>query len=123
LCFLQDSDDDSLWAWKCVDHKLQLAVLDAFGEKSPNTEARDLICRVRGICTFIRLSANRRILLKETQSASGHPVLVPKLDCPTRWSSVFMMLDRFLKIYPDIQVMVLRGLFDDFEGIPVYLLL
>jgi hypothetical protein len=117
ICLLQDNEQDTLFAWKCIDHRLQLCILDAFGEKSSLDIVKNIIQNVRCMCTFIRVSANRRQHLIAIQKQMGVKQLVPKLDCPTRWASLFMMLERFTQIYPAIQVMVLRKIFDDdFEG-------
>jgi hypothetical protein len=42
----EDVYDDDLFCWRCVDHKLNLAMKDAYGDKSPLTTITTLINQV-----------------------------------------------------------------------------
>ena len=97
-----------------MDHTLQLAVLDSFVKENCNEmEISTLISKVRAMSSYVRKSSNMRIKLQEVQRALGHRLLVPKMDCATRWASLYEMVNRFVEIYPDLQLMTLRGDFDE----------
>jgi hypothetical protein len=97
-----------------VDHKLQLAVNDTF--RDADESVMSIITRVRDISVYIRSSSNRRALLHEMQKNNDRRILVPKLDCETRWCSLFEMLKRYQEIHDDIMILILRDVFSDYTG-------
>lgn len=72
--------------------------------------AADPVGRVRSLVAACRASGQRREDLRaviingnETgrwESIGGVPLLQLLRDCPTRWSSTYMMVDRALRLYP-----------------------
>jgi len=77
----EDSDVDQ-------DSEESFSGSNIFDESSGET-----IEKVRKIMRFLKRSVKARDHLK------FHTDLAPKLDCITRWSSTYLMLTRFIKIY------------------------
>ena len=118
---LQLAGDDRIW---CFDHLIDLVVSAAIDSYASSfQQMRDYIKAVRSSCT-------RRALLLQSQTPSlvkDFPDDAPSdesddgylptssglmliLDVPTRWGSVYMALNRFLRLLP-----VLRALSDHSE--------
>ena len=110
-----DIADFETSGWRCVAHTMQLAVLDVLdtNKGSAPDNWRAVITNVRGVCTTVRVSANLRNQLKDVQACKSRPNKIPKVDCPTRWSTLFYMLQRFDVIYEDLRNLALLGAFDD----------
>lgn len=69
----------------CVAHTIQLVVLDALKKLSLSNQNVIIICRE--FAKFVRRSSSIMYVEK-----SGIKRKLPKLDCPTRWSSTYVMV-------------------------------
>ena len=110
-------NDFECLGWRCVCHTMQLAVLDVLqtSRGSAPSSVAAAINTVREITIYTKRSTSLINKLKEVQKRAGRPVKVPLLDCPTRWSTIFYMLQRFDQIYIDFQNLALLGSFDEAE--------
>ena len=63
------------------------------------------------------MSANRLSILEDIQQKLNRAVRRPILDVPTRWSSIFQMLQRFDQIYVDLQNLATLGHMDECDVI------
>lgn len=59
--------------------------------------------KVRTIVKFFRKSSVKNEILQKYVVADSNTEMKLILDCRTRWSSLFAMLERFIKIYPSIK--------------------
>tara|TARA_R110002050_G_scaffold299447_1_gene465080 strand:+ start:37 stop:1167 length:1131 start_codon:yes stop_codon:yes gene_type:complete len=93
---------------------MQLAVLDVLKENALSAVS-DAINVVREVSVHVRRSATLKAKLRDVQKRAGRSIKVPLADCPTRWSTIFYMLQRFDQLYVDYRNLALLGLFDDAE--------
>lgn len=70
---------------KCAAHTLQLAVRDALGDKALNIKPVIELCRI--VCKTLRTQSYLYIL-----EENGFKIKSPRLDCLTRWSSMYNMV-------------------------------
>lgn len=68
---------------KCAAHTLQLAVRGTL----KNSKHQSLINEFRNVCKFLRKPTNIRIMKEENIR-----IWIPRLDCETRWSSLYRMV-------------------------------
>lgn len=106
----EGGEADPTATWRCVAHRAQLAVDDAIGEIGE--PLRGAIDAARRVVRFVRASSSRRANLVKVQMAANRAVLVPQLDVPTRWSSMWMMLSSFVKLDDDFSAMALAGMLE-----------
>lgn len=69
---------------RCCAHSLQLAVSEAL---SKSNVWKNLISRIRSMCKALR----NQVVSIEFKKLSPKSI-IPPLDCPTRWSSVYIMV-------------------------------
>lgn len=69
---------------RCCAHTIQLAVSDALSKSNVRTT---IISRVRAMCKALR----NQVITIEYRKLSPNGIF-PPLDCPTRWSSVYLMV-------------------------------
>lgn len=92
----------------CVDHTLSRMTTVAI-EYSPQFE--DLLIKIRSIVTYFKRSVNAADALRAIQKKNGKSegeVLKLKKDEPTRWGSMYYMLERFILLAEDVGVVLLR---------------
>ena len=77
----------------CFPHTLNLVVKDAL--QLP--EVANILSSVREISSFFKRSHKEGIALHEAQTALKLPHHRMLRDCETRWSSTYIMLNRFLE--------------------------
>lgn len=71
---------------RCVEHTLQLAVGDTFKE----TRMKEKIMQIRNNVKTLRKLPYRKLFSISKRNK-------PKLDCPTRWNSTYMMVQSIFK--------------------------
>lgn len=106
-----DDGEEVTASWRCVAHKAQLAVNDMLRELEGNLPA--LLEKAREMTRFIRSSPERRAALIEAQRKLKSARLAPTLDVPTRWLSLYYLLERFVENYRAYAVMGLQHALDD----------
>lgn len=109
-----DDNSELTASWRCVAHKMQLAVLAAISEfekKFPN-----LLERARAFTRWVRASPLRLAALVRAQAALNKKKLLPIMDVPTRWCSMFYLIERLLELYPAYVLCASRGDFDDLHA-------
>lgn len=84
---------------------------------------RRTISNIREICSTVRSSANmkaeflalQKVVLRASKSKEESKSTPKglKLDCPTRWSTLYYMLERFKELFPCLQRFALVGGFDE----------
>ena len=113
--FPGELEDYEKCGWRCVAHTAQLCVMDVLDTTRGIAPERDLsmILNVRTISNAVRNSPNLRNMLRQIQSFHGKKRLIPLVDMPTRWSTLYYMLVRFDEIYSDLLDMCVLGAFDD----------
>ena len=85
------------FSW-CFCHLLSLA---AFGAVEDDPKVRKMVEVVREISKFFRRFLPSTHLKKaQEEKDKGKIPLVPTLDVPTRWNSVFAMLQKFVRLFP-----------------------
>ena len=114
---IEDLDAFETVGWRCVCHTMQLALLDCLDTDKGLADAtiKSIIRKVRDISVSIRRSANLRQVLLQVQNANGRKALVPKVDMPTRWSTIYYMLERYELISQDITFLAALGAMDDLD--------
>lgn len=70
---------------KCAAHTLQLAVFDALKDKRLNFNKLIKLCRL--VCKKLR-----KMLCQFILEENGIETKIPRLDCLTRWSSIYYMV-------------------------------
>lgn len=78
----------------CFAHKLNLVVNDALGE------IKETVDKVHRIVTHFRkstISKEKLLKYQQNQQKSSQPKTVIK-SVPTRWNSVYLMLERFVEL-------------------------
>lgn len=115
--WFEPATDDCTATFNCVAHTVQLATMkDVFevddGDGNDDDDCasiKQIVARVRRICTVFNTSPQKAALLKSAQTAASRPQLAVVRDVPTRWLSLHAMLDRFVAIYPDVLNLTLQG--------------
>jgi len=82
----------------CYTHKLNLLVQCAL---SSSEEFTKIVQKVKSIVTFFKHSVKASDILRLIQLNGGKSegtCLKLKQECPTRWNSLFYMLQRFLEL-------------------------
>ena len=111
FCQVDVAELDVTASFRCIAHKLQLAV----GDLMDNSGVDDfvaLVARVREFVVLVRASPLMSNALKAIQRAAKNKPLNLVLDVKTRWLSLHAMLERFDAIYVDIAALVVGGQFD-----------
>lgn len=73
----------NIYGIRCAAHTLQLAIRDTLLA----TNCKTLISLFRNVVKFLRTPTNRRIMREQ-----GIKITLPRLDCETRWSSMYRMV-------------------------------
>jgi hypothetical protein len=115
--WFEPASDDCTATFNCVAHTVQLATMkDVFdvddGSNNDDDDCasiKQIVSRVRKLCTVFNTSPQKAALLKSAQAATNRPLLAVVRDVPTRWLSLHAMLDRFVSIYPDVLYLTLQG--------------
>lgn len=76
----------------CFAHLLNLTVQAGIGQIS------EIVQKVKNIVEYFKKSSQGLYKLQEIQKQMGILILKLKQDVPTRWNSIYDMLDRILKI-------------------------
>lgn len=63
----------------------------------------DVVSRVRSIINFFSRSALATDILRKSCEEKGMKYLSLKVDCVTRWSSLYQMLLKFIQMYAAIE--------------------
>ncbi|MGH2639213.1 MAG: hypothetical protein ACRDF4_08055, partial [Rhabdochlamydiaceae bacterium] len=91
-------------AWPCFCHTLQLAIHDAFEDKS--TEYSRIWIRVQEIVNMVRSSAELRGQLQQSQKVLDFDQeLMLVSDNATRWNSQLRLAERFLQLKEPLRLM------------------
>jgi len=102
---------------------MHLAVLDVL-DLTRGCAQKDvllLIDSVRKISAYIRKSPNIRQSLIVIQRATNSKILIPKIDEPTRWCTIYYMLERFEVISLNVQYLAALGIFNGTDlSIPTF---
>ena len=112
---VQDLDSFETSGWRCVCHTMQLAVLDCLDHEKGIAHAsiKSLVSKVRDLSVAIRRSSSLRHQLSLVQKANDRKQLVPIIDMPTRWSTIYYMLERYELLSQDIAYLAILGVMDD----------
>ena len=114
---IEDLDSFETSGWRCVCHTLQLAVLDCLDldKGLADDNVKCIMRKVRDMSAAIRRSAKLRHQLATVQKANNRRQLVPIIDMPTRWSTIYYMLERYEVVAQDIAFLATLGDLDDLD--------
>ncbi|KAG8176809.1 hypothetical protein JTE90_003437 [Oedothorax gibbosus] len=80
--------------FRCLEHTLQLAIQDSINSQR---SVIDLLALARKIAGHFARSEQARRRLKEIQEHHGFRILQMVQSIPTRWNSIYSMLERLLE--------------------------
>jgi hypothetical protein len=84
--------DSRLYHFRCMAHIIHLAVEESL------KELEDKIHKIRNVCKAIRSSPIRMNAFQEKCCITNTEFKKPLIDCPTRWSSTYLMLNRAIEL-------------------------
>ena len=96
----------------CVCHNAQRCVVKALqlesdvGDRSDNLNPNVWLCRIRNFLSLIKNSPLQSKRLLDIQKAENRPVIRPRLDVVTRWSSSDNMVGNFRELKQDTNCLI-----------------
>jgi len=97
---VDESDETKSRAFGCLAHTLELAVKNFLEDINLIT----LLDLVRQFVKGVKASPQRQSAFRKVQHVLNGRALNLILDCPTRWGSTFLMLERFLDLYDELMI-------------------
>lgn len=97
----EESEFEHEW---CAQHRMHLASCDAMDSQPI---LKNGITAIRRVVSLFKHSPNLRTMLNTGQKQARLPEHVLRMDCRTRWSSTYDMLERFIEQKPAIDVVAL----------------
>ncbi|CAG8652439.1 3578_t:CDS:2, partial [Ambispora leptoticha] len=93
-------DNNAFCRLRCAAHILNLAVVNGLSMIDESTK------KARNFSSHIRRSQPCLEELKKIFAMKNQPVLMPELDCETRWNSLYLMLSKLYKIKDMTDILV-----------------